>query len=139
MMVNLSISTDITMGSSCEGLIPLKSSLMKVMGGILGRIDTVFTKCIALRCFFQALLELLSSVNLPTILLMTSWSPLFSFSLGGLLFLKYHPFLTGARVDDHLYVALVECSLFTSPVPPLVGTASSHDSFAQTDRDARLG
>ena len=37
MMVNFSMSTDITIGSSCEGLTPLKSSLMKVMDDILGR------------------------------------------------------------------------------------------------------
>ena len=43
LMVKLSMSTDITIGSSWEGSIPLKSLSVNVMGGILGRMDTKFT------------------------------------------------------------------------------------------------
>jgi len=82
MMVNLSMSTNTTMGSSCEGSTPLKSSSVKVMGGILGWNDTVFASCIAFRCFFRALLKLPLPVNPPDIMLMTSRSPFLPSLLG---------------------------------------------------------
>jgi len=77
-MVNLSISTDITIGSSCEGSTPLKSSSMKVMGGVLGQKEMVFTYCTVLRCFFLAVLELPPLAKPLTMVLMTSRPPLSS-------------------------------------------------------------
>jgi len=76
-------ATDITMGSSCKGSTPLKSSSVKVMSGILSRNDTPFTWCTALRCFFLALLELPPLANPPAIVLITSRSPFLPFPLGG--------------------------------------------------------
>ena len=81
-MVKLSMSTDITIGSSWEGSIPLKSLSVNVMGGILGRMATEFTWWTTRRCFFRALFELPLSANPPTIVLMTSRPPPRS-SLGG--------------------------------------------------------
>ena len=58
-MTNLSISTVITIGSSWDGSIIVKSSSVKVIDGILDRflIDTEWTDVIARRCYFQAELE----------------------------------------------------------------------------------
>ena len=51
MMVKLSISIDITIGSFYEGATPLKSSSVKVMSDILDRKDIVFTCCVRMYDF----------------------------------------------------------------------------------------
>ena len=72
LIVKLSISTYIIIGLSCVGSIPLKSSSVNVIGGILGRAETRFNWWTARRCFLRALLELPPPANPPAMVLITS-------------------------------------------------------------------
>jgi len=113
------------MGSSCAGSIAVKSSLVKVIGGILGRfrVDVEWTNWMARRFFFLTELEhpplakppsmvLISRSGVPsdtdpTIVLITSWTlRLARLFLSGLL-LRGRVLLTGLS----LRLCLVECWL----------------------------
>ena len=92
-MVNLSISSVITMGSSWAESIAVKSSSMNVIQGILSRllVDTKWTDRTTQKCFFRVELEhspptkpsaiiftshpVLSNGIRPAIVLITSWAP----------------------------------------------------------------
>ena len=80
MILNLSMSINITIGSSWEGSTPWKSSSENVIGGIIGRMATKFTWWTARRCLFRTLFELPPPPNPPAMVLMTSrpllWSSL---------------------------------------------------------------
>jgi len=137
MMVNFLMSTNITMGSSCEGLTPLNSSSVKVIGGILGWNDIAFPWCTILRCFFLALLELPPLVNPLAIVLMTSRSPLISFPLGGSPLLGRSSLLGRRSGRRSFSYTLDGCSLFFLLVLPFVGTALPlaplHDTILMPD------
>jgi len=73
-IANLSLSTIMTMRSSCAESIAIKSSFVKRIGGILCQSLAVveWTDCIALRCFLQAELEHPPHANPLTIAFITS-------------------------------------------------------------------